>query len=420
MASRQVRGRRPVSVRAAPVVRAMPVDVPGGIDPGVLEVVEVPAGLWARAPGGPRPNVDDPALHAMAQPDGALTVIVGAPGERVPGAEPLAGLLRALAVDGHPTPVVARYGNVPMAPLADCLDAPLLVQHGLLLDDVDGRPVVTCVDVGRGGRWQPLAVWTVYPPAGPPRPARWRAPAPDLAPLGEGRYHLVEGWTVRIVPSGLALSRAGTGASSAHCADEPPHGHLEAPWLAAEHDPGWCEFWIGPPVPGGLPDGVLTALGRLADALPAAVRVRLRIRPPAGTAVAEAQRIRWAIPAPQRAVPPAAADRPRSPEPPEVPEPPDGLGALRENASPADIRELSVNCTEVFPRDAVKGDVEDDPEISSPRTDPVQTRAMPAALPPAPATLPPAPATLPPAPATVLALTAGGRLRLVRSAAAAR
>ncbi|WP_220386457.1 hypothetical protein [Frankia sp. ArI3] len=53
-------GRRP----ARPVVRS-PAGVPRGLDPAVLDVVPVPAGLWARAPGMVPPAPDEPALHAL-------------------------------------------------------------------------------------------------------------------------------------------------------------------------------------------------------------------------------------------------------------------------------------------------------------------------------------------------------------------
>ncbi|EIV91721.1 hypothetical protein [Frankia sp. QA3] len=140
-------GRRPARAGAS-----SPDRVPRGLDPAVVDVVSVPAGLWARAAGLAPPAPDDPALHALPPQSGAVTVIVGAPGEPVPDIAAVAELL---------------------------LDAP-----------------------------------------------------------------------------------------------------------TAE-----------------LTDGLLTALGRLADALPASARVRLRVVLPAGTPGGQALRLRWAVPAPQQVRP---------------------------------------------------------------------------------------------------------------------
>jgi hypothetical protein len=140
------------------------------------------------------------------------------------------------------------------------------------------------VDEADGSSWHPFAERTVYHPTGPPKLESWHAPAPGLRELGEGGYRLTDGWVVQVVPSGLAL--------------HPEEGPADPATNAAPLDPGRLDLHIDHPV-AELPDGALTALGRLADALPAAARLRLRVVLPHGTAAADARRLRWAVPAPQ-------------------------------------------------------------------------------------------------------------------------
>lgn len=296
------------------------------VDPSVLEVTAVPAGLWVRACGTAAARPDDPAWQAAAVPGGAVTVIVGAPGEPAPDAPAVADLLRALPTPRPDGVVLARYGaessvepaggaagspdsdaaGVLCLPrrLAALLGRPLLAQHGLLLAGADGSLRVTAVDVGRGSWWHPLVEQSVYPPTGPPRPSRWRAPAPGLPELGHGGYRLFDDWIVQLVPAGLVVRRA----------DRPADADADA----APHDPGRLDLLLDV-VPAELSDGALTALGRLADALPSPARSRLRLLLPADISQAQALRLRWAVPAPQqlrtgrRAVdgPQPAAVRPR-------------------------------------------------------------------------------------------------------------
>ncbi len=304
-------------------------------------------------PGAP----DEPALHALPPRSGPIGV-VGAPGEPVPAVAAVAELLYTIpAADPDGVPVV-RYGADPadepclLWRLADRLGRPVLAQHGLLLTGTDGRPRVTAIDLGRGSWWQPLAEQSVYPPVGPPRVVRWRAPAPWLTDLGGGYYRLLDDWLVQVVPAGIALRRAGW----------PADPGVDA----APHDPGRFDLLLDAPVAGlvaGLTDGLLTALGRLADALPVSARLRLRVVLPAGMTDGQALRLRWAVPALQQARPgpsrtaPADAGRP-------VGEPPEELP------------------------------VEDRPEDEG-RPTPVPT----------------------PVPATLLAVTSQGRLQLVRPSA---
>ncbi|WP_261556608.1 hypothetical protein [Frankia tisae] len=268
-----------------------------GVDPAVLEATAVPAGLWVRASGTSAARPDDPAWRAVAAPGGALTVIVGAPGEPAPDGSAVADLLRALLARRPDGVVLAHYGagadpdadpsGAPCLPrrLAALLGRPLLAQHGLLLAAADGEPRVTAVDVGRGSWWHPLVEQSIYRPSGPPSPWRWRVPAPGLSDLGHGGYRLLDDWLVQVVPAGLVLRRAGR--------------PVDPDADAAPHDPGRFDLLVDVE-PAELSDGALTALGRLADALPSPARSRLRLLLPADVTPAQAQRLRLAVPAPQR------------------------------------------------------------------------------------------------------------------------
>ncbi|MCK9897005.1 hypothetical protein [Frankia sp. AgB32] len=409
-------GRRPVR-GAIPT----PVPVPVGVDPDELDVLAVPAGLWARVPGGPRVAPGEPALHALPDPDGAITVIAGAPGEPPPEVEAIVGLLRALAAAGRPDVIMAPYGtgaDLPAA-LAAQLGVSVVAQHGLLFAGADGRPVVTVLDADRGW-WQPLAWRTVYTPTGPPWPRHWRSPAEGLADLGGGRYQLTDGWSLRIVPSGLVLDpsspvsdsfarSADTFSPSADDHDPPADAGSPSARAAARdapgrflegddapHDPAWFDLWV--PLPStGLPDGVLTALGWLADALPGQVRTRLRVTLPAGTGKAQARQVRCVLPAPQRILPSTPPDvaggepagevegivrwRPDEhfgvPAPPEAPVEEPGVG--HRGGEPADVP------VDSRPADAGSGGAD------LPQGGPGEPRAA----------------------STLLAVTAQGRLRLV-------
>ncbi|CAJ61910.1 MULTISPECIES: hypothetical protein [Frankia] len=368
-------GRRPAR-RGVP----SPADVPRGLDPAVLDVVPVPAGLWARAPGMLPPAPDEPALHALPPRSRGICVIVGAPGEPVPDVPVVADLLRAMPAADDPDGMhVVRYGvdpaDGPCLPqrLADRLGRPVLAQHGLLLTGADGWPRVSAIDVGRACWWHPLAEQSVYPPAGPPRVARWRAPAPWLTDLGGGYYRLQDDWLVQVVPAGIALRHAGW----------PADPDVDA----APHDPGRFDLLLDAPAAGlvaGLSDGLLTALGRLADALPGPARLRLRVVLPAGLGTAQALRLRWAVPAPQQVrsgpstTAPANAGSPAGEPAAEAPPPAESLA---EAPPPAEST------------------AEESPERA------------PAAAPQG------APERPIPVPATLLAVTRDGRVQLVRPSA---
>jgi len=294
-------GRRPVRAAAA-----APLRLPDGVAPGDLALVTVRAGLWVRDPAVAR-WVDQAAggaaggaQHALPDPDGAPTVIVGAPGEPMPLAEPLADLLAEMARAGHPEPIVVCHGDEPAAGpglprgLAARMGRPVLAQHGLLLAGPDGAARVTAVDTARGGWWHPLAERVVWPPVGAPRVVRWHPPVPGLHHLGDAHYELDGGWRLRVVPCGLLLSTDGRA------------GHAQ--WVAdsAPHHPAWFDLILGAE-PRLLPDSVLALAGRIADALPGPVRARLRVVLPAATED-WALRVRWVIPAPQWLLAPPEAE----------------------------------------------------------------------------------------------------------------
>jgi hypothetical protein len=68
---------------------------------------------------------------------------------------------------------------------------------------------------------------------------------------------------------------------------------------ASVFDPAWFGLVVDEPA-SALTDAVLTALGRLADAMPTPARARLRVVLPADAADRDRDRVRWAVPAPQR------------------------------------------------------------------------------------------------------------------------
>jgi hypothetical protein len=283
-------------------------------------------------------------MRALADPAGTPTVIVGLRGERAPALTALAGLVRSMSEGGR-EPIIAPYGtdlNLPLA-LAAQTCRPVLAQHGLLLAGPDGRPAVTAVDGGTGRWWQPLAERTVFSPAGPPQLARWHAPGPGLTDLGGGRYHLLDGWYLRIVPSGLVLCPGPVPeclpapdypgmAWVAPAADPDPDdggGAAVEEARAAPHDPDWFDLRLAVR-PATIPDSVLTALSRLADALPVPMRTRLRVPLPAEVTDGEARRVRWAVPAPQCVLAPPPPRDGLAPPPPW-----DGLAPPPPRSAPA-------------------------------------------------------------------------------------
>ncbi|WP_154675349.1 hypothetical protein [Parafrankia elaeagni] len=262
------------------------------------DITAVPAGWWMRPAGSGPADPADPAFAALPDPDGAVTVIAGASGGALPSASTVAALLLALPVAHQDDVVVAVHGCEPTdAPagtpglpgqVADLIGRPVLAQHGLLLPgpggDASGAAHVVAFDGTAEPAWRPLVRHCLHVPGTGPTVTRWSEPAPGFAALGAGDYRVADGWFVRLVPAGFVLRREG----------EPPDTVLDA----APFHPARLDLAVDHP-PGGLPDGVLAALGRLADALPGPARRRLRVVLPPGTGPAEAQRVRWAVPAPQ-------------------------------------------------------------------------------------------------------------------------
>ncbi|MEX5631803.1 hypothetical protein [Parafrankia sp. FMc2] len=257
------------------------------------DITAVPAGWWMRPAGSGPADPADPAFAALPDPDGAVTVIAGASGGPLPSASAVAALLLALPVAHQDDVVVALYGCEPTdAPagtaglpgqVADLIGRPVLAQHGLLLPG-PGAAHVVAFDGTAESTWRPLVRHCLHVPGTGPTVTRWSEPAPGFAALGAGDYRVADGWFVHLVPAGFVLRREG----------EPPDTGLDA----APFHPARLDLAVDH-APGGLPDGVLAALGRLADALPGPARRRLRVVLPPGTGSAEAQRVRWAVPAPQ-------------------------------------------------------------------------------------------------------------------------
>ena len=229
----------------------------------VAPAVATPAGLWVRA-GGPA-ALSDPAF--LAPPGGRPTVVVGAPGE----APPELGMVARIVSSLRSAWVLAPYGPdpagaVPVAQrLAERLGRPVHALHGMPWYSSDGTPRLTVVD--RHGRptWPPFRCESVYHPGGSePTPAFW-APIPGLAAAGAGCYRLTDGWLVETIPSGLLVrpARDTSEPTAMRLAIDPDHVNL----VIAGAGRG-----AGEP-----PPALLDAVGRLADALPAAARSRLRL-----------------------------------------------------------------------------------------------------------------------------------------------
>ncbi|OAA29195.1 hypothetical protein UG55_10036 [Frankia sp. EI5c] len=257
---------------------------------GQPDVTAVPAGWWVRPAGSGAADPMDPAFAALPDPDGATTVIVGAAGGPPPPASAVAAFLLAMAPARQDDVIVALYGRglageraLP-GQLAELTGRAVLAQHGLLLTGPDGAAQVVAIDGPAASAWCPFVQHCLHVPGTSPTVIRWHDPAPGLRGLGAGDYRLAGDWVVRLVPAGLVLRQEGA----------PPNTALDA----AAFDPARLDLIVDHPR-GELPDGVLAALGRLADALPRPARRRLRVVLPPGTAEAEALRMRWAVPAPQ-------------------------------------------------------------------------------------------------------------------------
>ena len=253
-----------------------------------------PAGLWLTC-GPARPvEADDPALRAVPG-DGRFTLLVGAPGEPTPTVYQIADAVRSLAPAHQERLVLTVYGAEPADQislaqlLADALGTPVRAFHGLPLNEADGLGNRTAIDPAGRPSWQPFAQLSRYWPGSTGAVVEsWQAPFPGAAPIGPGQYRLTDEWAVDLVPAGL-VARPVDAATNPLLRCAPTH-------------PDRVDLIVDGTGPQPLPDDMLTALGRFADALPFPARTRLRVVLTPGLPPASAQALRWAVPAPQESL----------------------------------------------------------------------------------------------------------------------
>src|SRR4051812_14085427 len=252
--------------------------------------VPIPAGLWLRSGRIQLPEAENLAFRAVPE-DTRFTLLVGNPGEPMPTAPQVADVVRSLERATQARLVLSVYGaesdeGISVAQLlADTMATPIRAHHGLVLSAPDGTAHRTAIDSAGQPTWQPFAQLSTYHPGGPgPVLERWRAPVPGAAAVGRGSYRLTDEWTVDVVPAGLLVRPTARVADPALTC---PPTHPDRVDLVVDVSDGRV-----------LPDGMLTALGRLADALPFAARSRLRVVLTPGAEATATRALRWAVPAP--------------------------------------------------------------------------------------------------------------------------
>jgi len=262
-----------------------------GLGPTEVTPVPIPAGLWLRSGAARLSGADNLAFRAVPG-DTRFTLLVGDPGDRLPTVSQVKDAVLALEAGLREHLVLTVYGAEPTEDislaqqLADALGTSVRAHHGLILADPDGTAHRTAVDSAGQPSWRPFAQLSRYRPGGIGAVVeRWRAPFTGASAVGPSRYRLTAEWTVDVVPSGLVVRPAG-----------PTSNHL---LRCAPTHPDRVDLVVDVPDGQRLPDDMLTALGRFADALPAAARSRLRVVLTPGVLPVSARALSWAVPAPQ-------------------------------------------------------------------------------------------------------------------------
>jgi hypothetical protein len=251
----------------------------------------IAAGLWLRCGVGRSDGIEEPAFSPETEP-GRFNLLVGAPGELTPTVAQIGDLVRSLAPADQERLVLTMYGPEPGGDvslaqrLADTLAVPVLAHHGLVLTQQVGPRSRVSIDAAGLPAWQPFALLSRYRPGGVGASLeKWRAPFPGALEIGPGRYWLTPDWMVEVVPAGLVVRQVFPAAN---------------PLLrVAPTDPDRVDLIVDGEDGKPLPDVMLTALGRLADALPSPARSRLRVVLAPGLPAASAKALSWAVPAPQ-------------------------------------------------------------------------------------------------------------------------
>jgi hypothetical protein len=257
---------------------ALPEDIAARARLSRLGLLAIPAGLWIRPVGaGPAP-LQDLAYGVPCAADRLALVVGAASGELAGDAaevDDVARVLQALPAALRATCVVMpcgpQVGPLPLAQrLADLVGGPVRCCHGIVHRAADGTWCVTAM--GRSGQpaWRPFVTESVYHPgAGSPVPAGWVPPAAGMTVAGPGSYGLAAGWVVDVVPSGLLVRPVGVPAErlATRLPVDPEHVSLTVTCA-----PGGVLSGAG-----GASGGVLAAVARLAQALPADARALLRL-----------------------------------------------------------------------------------------------------------------------------------------------
>jgi hypothetical protein len=156
----------------------------------------------------------------------------------------------------------------------------------VLTTDPDGTSHRTAVDSAGAPSWRPFAQLSTYLPGEVGvQVDRWCAPFGQARIMSPARYWLTSDWAVDIVPAGLVVRPVDAG----------PDPFLRC----APTHPDRVDLVVDTPGGAALPDDMLTVLGRLGDALPAAARVRLRVVLTPEVDPLSERALRWAVPAPQ-------------------------------------------------------------------------------------------------------------------------
>ena len=249
-----------------------------------------PSGLWLRSGG---PGEVSAEVNPFAAPgDSRFTLLLGAPGGQLPGVGSVVEVIRSLEPAVRDRLMVTVYGAEPDGrlslgqQLADALGGPVRVHHGVLTTASGGTAHRTAVDAAGNPSWQPFAELSTYLPGRVGvQVDRWLAPFPEARIVSPARYQLTPEWIVDVVPAGLVVRPAAAAPNPLlRCA--PTH-------------PDRVDLVVDAPGGRVLPDDMLTALGRLGDAMPFAARSRLRLVLTADVAPSSERSLQWAVPAPQ-------------------------------------------------------------------------------------------------------------------------
>ena len=224
--------------------------------------------------------------------DAQVGFTVCRPGEALPEVDAVVDAIRALPSSGPDRLVLTMCaaepdGRISLAQqIADALDEEVRVQHGVLTRDPDGASHWTAVDANGRPSWRPFSQLCAYRPgAWGAAVERWNEPFPGAELVGPARYRLTADWVVEVVPAGLLVRPVTTA----------PNLILSS---VATH-PERVDLFVDGPAGTTLPDDVLCALGRVADAMPAAARSRLRLVLTPGIVQQSELPLRWAVPAPE-------------------------------------------------------------------------------------------------------------------------